>query len=244
MRPLLLIAGLAVSAVHALAGGDAATPAARAAYIQEELKAAKSQKFYLVLDPEERALELRLIGVTVRRFPLERAVIGVSRLEGGGAPQWPALGFTLASEVDEPDRPVITPPAEGQEQATVQPANGAAAEPSRDGSAAAATPSLADSLSTFREKTYAGIPPVYRLHFDPPLDLVIRGEPPAQDVSSRMRRLWYQFEEGWSGFLHWMKGQPISTRVTVFMSPDDARRLYLTLDPAIPLVVKPAGLGS
>lgn len=247
MRRLLHLLGVLPLALPALAGGDAAIPVARALFVEEELKAAKSQKFYLLLDPEQGTLDLRLIGVTVRRFPIEQAVIGVSRLKGGGAPQWPALGFTLASEVDEPDRPVITPPAAGQEQATVLPASdagtAAAAEASPDGTAAAPA-SLADSLSSFREKTYAGIPPVYRLHFEPALDLVIRGEPPAQDLSSRIRRRWYHFEEGWSGFVHWIQGRPIATRVTVFMSPDDARRLYLALDPSIPLVVRPVGLGS
>jgi hypothetical protein len=248
-RALAAAAILAALAVPALAGGDAAGHgAARAAFLQYEFDAARSQKFYLVLDPSARALELRLIGVTLRRFPLESAVIGVSRLHGGGTPQWPALTFTLASEVDEPDRPVITPPSAGQEQASVAPASGAApaasGDASADGSAAAKPASLAESLSSYRAQTYAGIPPVYRLHFEPDLDVVIRGEPPAQDFKSRMRRLKYQFDEGWSGFMHWVKGQPISTRVTLFMTPDDARRLYLALDPSIPLLVAPVGSGG
>ncbi len=246
---LLAALALAAAAMAALAGGDGgANGAARAAFLQQEFDAAKGQKFYLVLDPAARELDLRLIGVTLKRFPLERALIGVSRLRGGGTPQWPALAFTLASEVDEPDRPVITPPAAGQDQASVQAASGAApaaadGDASGDGSAAAKPASLAESLSSFRERTYAGIPPVYRLHFEPDLDVVIRGEPPAQDFRSRMRRMWFQFEEGWTGFRHWMKGQPISTRVTLFMTPDDARRLYLALDPAIALLVEPAGAG-
>ena len=245
-RAALVAAVLAALALPALAGGDGAgNGAARAAFLQQEFDAAKGQKFYLVLDPEARALELRVIGVTLKRFPLERALIGVSRLRGGGTPQWPALGFTLSSEVDEPDRPVITPPTAGQEQASVQPASGATAAPDGDaggdGSAAAKPVSLADSLSSFREQTYAGIPPVYRLHFEPDLDVVIRGEPPAQDLKSRMRRQWFHFQEGWTGFRHWLSGQPISTRVTLFMTPDDARRLYLALDPSIPLLVEPVG---
>lgn len=246
-RAGLVAAALAALAVPALGGGDgAANGAAGAAFLQYEFEAAKGQKFYLVLDPAARALELRLIGVTVKRFPLERALIGVSRLQGGGTPQWPALAFTLASEVDEPDRPVITPPTAGQEQASVQPASGAApaAESDGDGSAPARPLSLADSLSSFREQTYAGIPPVYRLHFEPDLDVVIRGEPPAQDFKSRMRRHWFHFQEGWSGFRHWLSGQPISTRVTLFMTPDDARRLYLALDPSIPLLVEPVRAGG
>ena len=243
-RAALAVAVLAALALPALGGGDGAgNGAARAAFLQREFEAAKGQKFYLVLDPAARALELRVIGVTVKRFPLERAMIGVSRLRGGGTAQWPALAFTLASEVDEPDRPVITPPTAGQEQASVQAASGAPANPAGDGdgSAIAKPVSLADSLSSFREQTYAGIPPVYRLHFEPDLDVVIRGEPPAQDFRSRVRRLWFQFEEGWTGFRHWMSGQPISTRVTLFMTPDDARRLYLALDPSIPLLVDPVG---
>ena len=245
-RAALAVTVLAALALPALGGGDGAVSgAARAAFLQQEFEAAKGQKFYLVLDPAARALELRVIGVTVKRFPLERAMIGVSRLRGGGTAQWPALAFTLASEVDEPDRPVITPPTAGQDQASVQAASGAPANPAGDGdgSAAAKPVSLADSLSSFREQTYAGIPPVYRLHFEPDLDVVIRGEPPAQDFRSRVRRLWFQFEEGWTGFRHWMSGQPISTRVTLFMTPDDARRLYLALDPSIPLLVEPLGAG-
>ena len=249
-RTAVAAAVLAALALPALGGGDGSrNGAAQAAFLQLEYEAAKNQKFYLVLDPAARVLELRVIGVTLKRFPLEHAVIGVSRLRGGGTPQWPALGFTLASEVDEPDRPVITPPSAGQEQASVQAASGTASgaapapdgDASGDGSAAAKPASLADSLSSFRAQTYAGIPPVYRLHFEPDLDVVIRGEPPAQDFRSRMRRLWFQFEEGWTGFRHWMSGQPISTRVTLFMTPDDARRLYLALDPSIPLLVEPVG---
>ena len=245
-RAALAVAVLAALALPALGGGDGAgNGAARAAFLQREFEAAKGQKFYLVLDPAARALELRVIGVTVKRFPLERAMIGVSRLRGGGTAQWPALAFTLASEVDEPDRPVITPPTAGQEQASVQAASGAPAAPDGDAggdSSVAAKPvSLADSLSSFREQTYAGIPPVYRLHFEPDLDVVIRGEPPAQDFKSRVRRQWFHFQEGWTGFRHWLSGQPISTRVTLFMTPDDARRLYLALDPSIPLLVEPVG---
>ena len=246
-RAALAVAVLAALALPALGGGDGAVSgAARAAFLQKEYEAAKGQKFYLVLDPAARALELRVIGVTVKRFPLERAMIGVSRLRGGGTAQWPALAFTLASEVDEPDRPVITPPTAGQDQASVQAASGAPANPAGDGdgSAAAKPVSLADSLSSFREQTYAGIPPVYRLHFEPDLDVVIRGEPPAQDFKSRVRRQWFHFQEGWTGFRHWLSGQPISTRVTLFMTPDDARRLYLALDPSIPLLVEPIGADS
>jgi hypothetical protein len=244
-RAALAVAALAALALPALGGGDGAgNGAARAAFLQREFEAAKGQKFYLVLDPAARALELRVIGVTVKRFPLERAMIGVSRLHGGGTAQWPALAFTLASEVDEPDRPVITPPTAGQEQASVQAASGAPPTPDGDGSAAAKPVSLADSLSSFREQTYAGIPPVYRLHFEPALDVVIRGEPPAQDFKSRVRRQWFHFQEGWTGFRHWLSGQPISTRVTLFMTPDDARRLYLALDPSIPLLVEPIGADS
>ncbi len=248
-RAVPVAAVLAALALPVLGGGDApGNGDMRAAFLQHEFEAAKGQKFYLVLDPAARVLELRVIGVTLKRFPLEQAMIGVSRLRGGGTPQWPALGFTLASEVDEPDRPVITPPTAGQEQASVQAASAAAPAPggdaSGDGSANAKPASLADSLSSFRQATYAGIPPVYRLHFEPNLDVVIRGEPPAQDFRSRMRRLWFQFEEGWTGFRHWMKGQPISTRVTLFMTPDDARRLYLALDPSIPLLVEPVGLAG
>ena len=245
-RAAFTAAVLTALALPAVAGGDG-DGAARAAFLQREFDAAKGQKFYLVLDPAARALELRVIGVTLKRFPLERALIGVSRLRGGGTPQWPALGFTLTSEVDEPDRPVITPPTAGQGLASVEPSSGSAPaaedDASGDGSAAPQPASLAESLSSFRERTYAGIPPVYRLHFEPDLDVVIRGEPPAQDFRSRVRRLWFQFEEGWTGFRHWMSGQPISTRVTLFMTPDDARRLYLALDPSIPLLVEPLGAG-
>ena len=247
-RTAFAAAVLAALALPALGGGDGATDgAARAAFLQKEYEAAKGQKFYLVLDPASRALELRVIGVTVKRFPLERAMIGVSRLHGGGTAQWPALGFTLASEVDEPDRPVITPPTAGQEQASVQAASGTGGptrprwgrERRRQRRRQAGL--AGRSLSSFREQTYAGIPPVYRLHFEPDLDVVIRGEPPAQDFKSRMRRQWFHFQEGWTGFRHWMSGQPISTRVTLFMTPDDARRLYLALDPSIPLLVEPVG---
>ena len=229
-----------VSALVVIAGTAAAAPAqpaARAHFLHDEVRVARTQKFYLVLDLTQNALDLRLLGVTLRRFPLQEALIGQSRLQGGGHAVWPALSFTLESEVEEPDRPVIQPPAEGQESATVV----TPGEKAGDRGAAFAKPlSLADSLTAFRERTFAGIPPVYRLHFTPDLDVVIRGEPVATDWKSRLRRLRYRFEEGWSGFLHWLTRKPVAARVMLFMTPDDAKRLYLTLDPDIPLLVATA----
>ncbi len=227
---VLLAALLATGTVAELA----AQPVARAHHLKEEARLAKSQEFYLVLDLAQNALDLRLLGVTLRRFPLHEASIGQSRLRGSGQPVWPALSFTLESEVAEPDRPVIQPPAAGQESATVMAPEGAAAD---RGTAPAKPLSLADSLTAFRERTFAGIPPVYRLHFTPDLDLVIRGEPVATDWRSRLRRLRYQFGEGWSGFTHWLTREPVATRVMLFMNPDDAKRLYLVLDPQIPLLI-------
>jgi hypothetical protein len=229
---LVLLAALLATGTVA---ESAAQPAARAHQLKEEARLAKSQKFYLVLDLEQNTLDLRLLGVTLRRFPLHEASIGQSRLRGSGQPVWPALTFTLESEVAEPDRPVIQPPAAGQESATVVAAQGTA--PDTSGAAPAKPLSLADSLTAFREQTFAGIPPVYRLHFTPDLDLVIRGEPVATDWRSRLRRLRYQADEGWAGFTHWLTREPVATRVMLFMNPDDAKRLYLVLDPQIPLLI-------
>ncbi|MBM5812201.1 MAG: hypothetical protein FJ191_09590 [Gammaproteobacteria bacterium] len=236
MRPLLPV--VATLALGALAGGAVAQPAARSYYLQEEVRVAKSQKFYLVLDLGAQALDLRLLGVTLRRFPLQATLLGQSRLQGAGNPVWPGLSFTLESEVEEPDRPVIHPPQAGQETTTVVGAGDAPG--SGDGAAPAKPLSLAESLTAFRERTFAGIPPVYRLHFQPDLDLVIRGEPVATDWQSRLRRLRFRFDEGWSGFRHWLAREPVATRVTLFMTPDDAKRLYLVLDPAIPLLIAAA----
>lgn len=237
MHPLLPV--VAVLAFSGLAGGAAAQPAARAHYLQEEARVAKSQKFYLVLDLGAQALDLRLLGVTLRRFPLHAALLGQSRLQGASHPVWPALSFALESEVEEPDRPVIHPPRAGQETATVV-AQDDDGRGTGDGAAPAKPLSLAESLTAFRERTFAGIPPVYRLHFQPDLDLVVRGEPVATDWQSRLRRLRFRFDEGWSGFRHWLAREPAATRVTLFMTPDDAKRLYLVLDPAIPLLIAAA----
>ncbi len=96
-----------LAALPATATAEADATLQRKAYLAEELAAARSEFFYLVFDPVEPALDLKIEGVRVHRFRLERAEVGMPRLGGGGSPQWPAFAFALATRIPEPERPRI-----------------------------------------------------------------------------------------------------------------------------------------
>lgn len=222
------------------------------AYLAAELKLAQEQKFYIVFDPQVPELQLRLAGVVVHRFGLTSASIGQPRLQGGREAVWPAVQFTLANELPMPDRPQVNPEKgkEGAAQASEpqgdSSSDGSAGQTTADGSSQVKTPpvpKLALSLEEYRKETYKKIPTVYRLLFEPGLDVVVRGEPGAEDWRSRWRRFSWKMDEGWNGFARWMQDRPQTTRLVFYMDTREAQRLYMVLDPKIPFLIRvvPAG---
>jgi hypothetical protein len=197
---------------------------ARAGALEAELAAARSHALYLVIDPAGPtgpAVELKADGLVLRRFPVESALFGRSRLAAGEL-AWPAYGFTLVSELQEPERPKI--PIQAPEN---DPANAKAPVP------ATATP----AFGAAREEAFAKTPTHYRLRFDPPLDVSILGEAGVANLPGRLWRARHRLLEGWEALLATVRGQTVPPRVVLTMAPDDARRLFVTLLPKMRLVI-------
>jgi hypothetical protein len=90
----------------------AANVAARTAFLAAELEAARGRRLYLVVEPGETEIDLKVDGFLLHRFPAHQALFGVRRL-GGGAVRWPATSFRLITDILEPDRlpiPIGRPP--------------------------------------------------------------------------------------------------------------------------------------
>lgn len=219
-------AWLLAALVPAATLADTDPVAQRKAYVAAELDAAKSEAFYLVFDPVEPALDLKIEGVRVHRFRLERADIGLPRLGSGGAePQWPAAAFTLATRIPEPERPRI----QAQKQAD---ADKALDEAIKRAIARGKKPAGELSETAGEKVAKQAKPPDpeapvnFELEFDPGLVLVVRGEPEADDLGGRLRSLRYALSEGWQGLSHSLDGKPRITRLVVQLPPQDARRLW------------------
>lgn len=213
----------ASSSLPALASVDPAVQ--RQAYLVEELAAAKSEGFYLVFDPASPSLDLKIEGVRVHRFPLDSAEVGLPRLGSGAEPQWPAVAFALATKIPEPERPRI----QVQKQEDVDKALDAAIKRA----IARGKKPTGELSETAGEKVAKQVKPPdpeapvnFELEFDPGLVLVVRGEPEATDVASRLRRLRYTLVEGWEGLLRSFGHETRTTRLVVYLKPQDARRLW------------------
>jgi hypothetical protein len=239
IAPLAL---LGLFAASALAAGTKDPALLRASFLTEELAAAKSQDFYLVFDGTAPALDLKIEGVRVHRFTLDKAEFGQSRLAGAGRHQWPAVAFSLKSEIPEPDRPQVevqqSDEADKKQDAAIREALAKGQKPAGELSQTAG-----EKLARMNQQDNADAPMTFGLQFDPGLVLVVRGEPRAMDFGSRMRRIKYALQEGWQGFYLWLTGKPIATRVVVYLPPEDARRLFKVLTPEMKLLVyaPPAG---
>lgn len=189
------------------------------AALAAELLAVESHAVYLALDPRGGHLDLKVDGLKLRRFRIERGLFGRPRLSGGGG-GLSAAHFRLVTELPEPDRPLIPirSPKEG---------------------AGAGSSSLA--VSEARTEAVAQMPSHYRLRFEPPLEISIRGESGAADREAGMLssfwRLRFRLYEGWQAIGHRLRGQPVPPRIVLFLPPDEARRLFMTLDPAMQLVI-------
>lgn len=195
---------------------------ARAAALAAELRAARSHKLYLVLDPAASHLELKADGLLLHRFPVESAQLGRSRLSGGEV-AWPAAAFTLVSELDERERPKI--PIQPQDK-----------EPAETGPAGATS----TRVSAAREEALADAPTHYRLRFVPTLDVSVLGEAGVSHLPGRVWRVRHRLVEGWEAVYLRLRGKPVPPRVVLTMTPREARRLFLVLLPETRLVIAAA----
>jgi hypothetical protein len=220
---LALLTAFLLLAGGGLAGAANRIERARAAALAAELAAARSHQLYLVLDPATPALDLKVDGLLLRRFPVESALFGRSRLAEGEY-TWPAYGYSLVSQLDEPERPKIpiqtptaTPPA--------------GAKPGFD-------PSHANpAVSPASEDLLARAPTHFRLRFDPALDVSILGEAGVANLPGRLWRTRHRLIEGWEALLLRLRGQTVPPRVVLYLTPEEARRLFLALLPKMRLVL-------
>lgn len=227
---------LAALAAQLASAAVADASLARRAYLVEELAAARSQQFYLLLDTGAPALDLKIDSVRVHRFALDKAEFGQSRLAGSAHGRWPNVAFSLVSEVPEPDRPRIevqkADDADKQQDMSIKQALAKGKQATGELSQTAG-----EKVARLYQADDPTAPLTYRLLLEPDLVLVVRGEPKAIDFGSRLRRLNFALQEGWRGFGLWLAGKSVSTRVVVYMSPEDARRLFKVLTPQIKLLV-------
>jgi hypothetical protein len=193
------------------AGRPALATGGRAASLEAELAAARARDLYLVLDARGRYLDLKANGILLRRFPLEGALYGSPRL-GGGDAVWPAVSFQLVSELAEPERPKI---------------------PIQQAVPASARATLGKPVT---EASLEGAPTHYRLRFEPALDLSILGE--AGMAAGGLRRLRHRLLEGWGALGRRLLGEPVPPRAVLFLKPEEARRLFVSLKPETRLVVR------
>jgi hypothetical protein len=219
----LLLCGLPGTTGAALESGrERDERATRAAALGAELRAARSHKLYLVLDPAASHLELKADGLLLHRFPVESAQLGRSRLAGGEV-AWPAAAFTLVSELDERERPKI--PIQPQDK-----------EPAGTGPAGATS----TRVSAAREEALANAPTHYRLRFVPTLDVSVLGEAGVSHLPGRVWRVRHRLVEGWEAVYLHLRGKPVPPRVVLTMTPREARRLFLVLLPETRLVIAAA----
>ena len=243
MRRTARLRGLAGGALLLLlfgaAGADRAAAGApprlnektRAAALSAELAAAKSHQLYLVLDPFAPELDLAVDGIVLRRFPVESALFGRSRLAGGDL-AWPADSYTLVSQLDEPERPKI--PIQTPAPAAAPPPD---AKPGFDPSHA--NPAIRPASEELLERA----PTHFRLRFEPALDVSILGEAGVANLPGRLWRARHRLIEGWEALWQRLHGQTVPPRVVLTVTPEQARRLFLALLPKMRLVLKVTGAG-
>jgi hypothetical protein len=224
LSALALAPGPARSAPGELSGRaseSARAERARAASLAAELAAARSHRLYLVLDPAGPALELRADGLMLRRFPVESARFGRSRLAGGEL-SWPAYAFSLTSELQEPERPRI--PIQAPE---ANPQNARAPLPA----------TAAPAFGAAQEEALGKVPAYYRLRFEPPLDVSVLGEAGVAGLPGRLWRARHRLVEGWEALAAALRGREVPPRVVLVMTPGEARRLFTALLPRMQMVL-------
>ncbi|HOX26921.1 MAG TPA: hypothetical protein PLL30_14200 [Candidatus Krumholzibacteria bacterium] len=209
--------------------------AAREAFLRTEIKAARSRTFYLVLDPAAATLQLRLQHVDLLSLPV-KARFGRPRWAGGDAPIWPAIACTLATHVEEPERPLLKPgQPEGAGGEGGETGGGPAA-----GAADSSSPAITvEAIQAARERFMEGLPAKYWLEFEPDLDILVLGETATTGLGGWWRGFRWSLGEAWQGMLDGLARRQPRTRLILEMSPADARRLYLVLEPKMALLIEP-----
>jgi hypothetical protein len=200
-----------------LLGAPAGADGGRMNSLEAELDAARGRDLYLLLDARGRWVDLKASGLLLHRFPVESALFGSPRL-GGGDGAWPAVSFRLVSELPEPERPRIPIQKTGE------------APQGRSG-----RPGLGQPVT---EADLTGVPTHYRLRFEPALDLSILGEAGVEGLPGQLWRLRHRLLEGWGAFANRLLGKPVPPRVVLFLKPEEARRLFVTLKPEARMVVR------
>jgi hypothetical protein len=218
---------LAVLALSRIAG--ATDPATRREALLAEIEIAQSKQLYLVIDPAAGEVQLTIQNVVVRRFP---AVMRVG-IPGGHSETWPATAFKLHSGLPEFERPVIRPP----DKPVVDTRTTGPAAPAVPDTSASAKKSPDDLLDE-RNRALAGVPTVYVLHFDPGLDILVRGEAEASGFSGLWKKTRASLAEGIGRGYARLTGKPRTLHIVMEMDPEDARRLGLTLTPQMTLLIR------
>jgi hypothetical protein len=174
--------------------------------------------------------------VRVHRFALERADFGQARFSGGGERRWPAVSYTLTTDIPEPERPRI----EVQKQEDVDKALDEAIKKAiaRGKKPAGELPETAgEKVAKQSALADPDAPLEFVLEFDPGLVLVVRGEPAAAGFGDYMRRLGHALVEGWEGLLLRFGDHPPTARIVAWLPPQDARRLQKALAPELKLLL-------
>lgn len=214
------------SAGSRAADQGARTPTVQAAVLADEVRLARSRCLYLVLDPAAGTASLRRQNIELLEFAVTVSVSDAGR-SGGHRLAWPALCFTLESELPEIERPRLSPPA--------QPGNSAAAP---------ASPTVAE-LQAERERFLSLLPTNYKLLFAPDLEVTISGESGAVTARDRGRRVGRLLAATWHGLAAALTGNHNGEhnprlQLLVLVTPAEARRLYLALEPDMSLLVVPS----
>jgi hypothetical protein len=225
---------LAAGALFALTlalGPAAAAPdlaAARTAFLEAELEAAKSRELYLVYRSAEAALDLRAEGVVLHTFPVETATLERPSCARRGTATWPGVAFRLASDLPERERQVAAPAGSGS--------TGSVSEAPPD---VGSTGGGVDFAGREREALLATVPARFRLRFEPGLEVTVvaggsvAGSPLVAALDSHALATWRM-----------LRGEPRPTHLLLRLPGAQARRLYFALLPGMRLLVAPGSVSS
>lgn len=220
---LVFLCGIFLPADSLATNPDPSAQGERAAFLQEEIRLAKSKQLYLVLDSEAGTLTLKRQHVDLLTLPVE-ARAGLSRLGGIHRLTWPALSFTHDSKLPEIERPLVNPPQKAADDST------------------AVVPITVEALQAVRDRFLQGLPSSFQLSFAPDLDVIVRGESRPPTLADRRHRAGRSLAESWRNLGNLLTGhRPHRLRLLLVMTPQEARRLYLALEPELSLLVLPAG---
>ncbi|MGD9547908.1 MAG: hypothetical protein AB7V45_10230 [Candidatus Krumholzibacteriia bacterium] len=190
---------------------------ARAVFLRQEIELASGKAAYLVLDVSRGVLSVRRKHVELLSIPVSATV----RVPGGGGdprPVWPGSKFTLASALQEIERPLIDPPEKAEGDST-------------------AAPVTVGDIQAARERYLQAHPSRYRLAFDPGLEVEVRGGDPSRGDDGRGPTS--RLGDAWRGLGDRLTGRNRGLQLRMTMDEQLARRLYLTLEPGIALLIAP-----